>query len=67
MSLLAMSLMNRIVYPQGLEWALFWITKWRARSRWRRSITRLTERDFADLGMLPVQAWRESQKPFWLA
>ena len=59
--------LNQISHHHGLGWALCWIKEWRARSRWRRSITRLTERDLDDLGLLPVQARRESRKPFWLA
>lgn len=58
---------NRISHQNGLGWALCWVNEWRARSRWRRSLTRFSERDLDDLGLLPVQARRESRKPFWLA
>ncbi len=67
MSLTETKSLNQICHQNGLGWALCWINEWRARSRWRRSIARFTAQDLDDLGLLPVQARRESLKPFWLA
>ena len=50
----------------GVSWAFCWINEWRARARWRRSITHFTNRELDDFGLLEVQASRESSKPFWM-
>jgi uncharacterized protein YjiS (DUF1127 family) len=45
--------------------ALF--TEWRQRIRSRYEIERLNERDLADMGLTRLDAFNETQKPFWEA
>lgn len=40
---------------------------WLARSRSRRVLATLDDRQLRDLGLTPAQALRESDKPFWRA
>ncbi|MGC1352201.1 MAG: DUF1127 domain-containing protein [Xanthobacteraceae bacterium] len=45
--------------------ALF--AEWRRRIRSRYELERLSERDLADMGLTPLDAANEMQKPFWEA
>jgi uncharacterized protein YjiS (DUF1127 family) len=45
--------------------ALF--AEWRRRVRSRHELDRLSERDLADMGLTPLDAANEMQKPFWEA
>jgi uncharacterized protein YjiS (DUF1127 family) len=45
--------------------ALF--AEWRRRVRSRYELDRLSERDLADMGLTPLDAANEMQKPFWEA
>jgi uncharacterized protein YjiS (DUF1127 family) len=40
-------------------------TEWRHRIRSRYELECLSERDLADMGMTPMDAFHEIQKPFW--
>ena len=41
--------------------------EWRRRMRSRYELERLSERDLADMGLTPLDAANEMQKPFWQA
>ena len=41
------------------------IAAWRERARQRRMLLRLDYRALRDLGITPVEAWREGRKLFW--
>ncbi len=43
------------------------LSLWLARSRSRRVLATLDDRQLRDLGLTPAQASRESDKPFWRA
>jgi uncharacterized protein YjiS (DUF1127 family) len=38
---------------------------WRHRSRDRRQLAVMSERELKDLGLSDLDAWREWRKPFW--
>jgi uncharacterized protein YjiS (DUF1127 family) len=48
--------------------ARFWrmFEEWRRRTRSRTQLARLSERELRDIGLTPVDAAKESAKPFWL-
>jgi uncharacterized protein YjiS (DUF1127 family) len=50
---------------QAIDWAIALIREWRRRSRGRVDLARLDERMLRDIGITPVEAWREINKPFW--
>ncbi|MCF2903909.1 DUF1127 domain-containing protein [Octadecabacter sp. CECT 8868] len=41
------------------------VTKWDARQRSRKHLTRLEPHLLRDIGIDPISAQREGQKPFW--
>ena len=43
------------------------LREWRCRTRSRRDIAKLDDRDIRDLGLDPGQLRFEAQKPFWRA
>jgi uncharacterized protein YjiS (DUF1127 family) len=40
---------------------------WRNRSRWRRQLALLNDRDLADIGITRAEQFMECDKPFWRA
>ena len=65
MSLSVTSIRSRRL-PQWSEFRALFI-EWRRRTRSRREIMKLSERDLSDMGLTRMDAFNETCKPFWEA
>ena len=43
------------------------VRRWRRRAEERRALAAMSMRDLRDIGLTPLDAWREANKPFWRA
>ena len=50
-----------------LRTAMETVALWRQRARQRRQLLALDDRLYRDIGVNPLDAYREAQKPFWRA
>jgi len=61
--------LRRTPWRHLLQWAIACgralIQEWRRRHRSRLDLARLDARMLRDIGITPVEAWREINKPFW--
>ena len=65
MSLTVTSIRSRRL-PQWSDFQALFI-EWRQRTRSRREIMKLSERDLSDMGLTRMDAFNETCKPFWEA
>ena len=43
------------------------VAEWRPRATYRRELISLSDREFADIGLTPMDRYKESSTPFWQA